>query len=103
MGRSFGMRCASIAFAVALSGALAVAAEKPPAVNEGPWRIVLEGQLSKDQGCKLQEVLMFQELPLGNDVGLEGRVSCVDGRQFDFSRNRSHQPFRIELCQPAVC
>lgn len=94
---------ASVLLAVWLAGALAVAADDPPAVNEGPWRIVLEGQLKKEQGCDLKEVLMYQEIPLGGETGIEGRISCHDGRQFDFSRKRAHEAFRIEMCQPAVC
>lgn len=101
MARFSNFAGASVLLAVGLAGA--VAADDPPAVNEGPWRIVLEGQLKKEKGCDLKEVVMYQEIPLGGETGIEGRISCRDGRQFDFSRNRAHQAFRIELCQPAVC
>lgn len=79
------------------------AQDAPPVANEGPWRMVLESQIKTEKGCDLHEVLMFQEIPLGGETGIEGRVSCRDGREFDFSRNRAHQKFRIELCAPAVC
>ena len=104
MGRFSAWAGASILTAVfGFAGALVVAADDPPAVKEGPWRIVLEGQIKKEKGCDIKEVLMYQEIPLGDETGIEGRVSCIDGRQFDFSRNRSHQKFRIEMCEPAVC
>lgn len=92
-----------LALAVVLWGVLAVAAEEPPVPQEGPWRIVLQEQLKKEKGCDLKEVLMYQELPLGDETMIEGRVSCFDDRMFDFSRTRTHQKFRIELCEPAVC
>ena len=92
-----------LALAVVLWGVLAVAAEEPPVPQEGPWRIVLQEQLKKEKGCDLKEVLMYQELPLGDETMIEGRVSCFDDRMFDFSRTRTHQKFRIELCEPVVC
>ncbi len=92
-----------LSLAVVLWGVLAVAAEKAPVPSEGPWRIILQDQLKKEKGCDLKEVLMYQEIPLGDEITIEGRVSCLDDRAFDFSRNRKHQKFRIELCEPAVC
>lgn len=89
--------------AVGLAGVSASAAEDAPRPNEGPWRIVLQDQLRKEKGCDLKEVLMYQEIPLGDEIMIEGRVSCLDERAFDFSRTRQHQKFRIELCEPVVC
>lgn len=104
MGQFSGWIGVSAAVAAGFAAAFAaVAQDDPPVVNEPPWRIVLESQIKDEKGCDLKEVLMFQEIPLGGETGLEGRVSCIDGRQFDFSRNRPHQKFRIELCAPAVC
>jgi hypothetical protein len=81
-----------------------VAAQDSPApVEEGPWRLVLKAQLKQEKGCDLNEVLTYQEIPLGDDVAVQGKVSCIDNREFDFSRNRKHQKFRIELCEPTVC
>lgn len=74
-----------------------------PDMQEGPWRLVLKDQIKREKACDLNEVLLYEELPLGDDVGIKGRVSCLDGREFDFARNRKHQKFRIELCEPAVC
>lgn len=89
-------------------GALAVvspviAQDGPPSPTEGPWRLVLKSQLKQEKGCDLNEVLIYQEIPLGDDVGVQGRVSCLDNREFDFSRTRKHHKFRIELCEPTVC
>lgn len=92
------------ALAVGVSLVLPVRAQDPPeAIQEGPWRLILKDQLKQEKGCDLNEVLTYQEIPLGDDVGVQGRVSCLDNRQFDFSRNRKHQKFRIELCEPTVC
>jgi hypothetical protein len=68
-----------------------------------PWRILLGQQLKQEKACDLNEILVFDESRKGDDVVIEGKVSCVDGRQFDFSRPRQHQKFEIKLCEPAVC
>ncbi|MBL8845908.1 MAG: hypothetical protein JNN24_09085 [Hyphomicrobium zavarzinii] len=92
------------ALAVGASVVLPVhAQDQPEPVQEGPWRIILKDQLKHEKGCDLNEVLTFEEIPLGDYVGVQGRVSCLDNRQFDFSRTRKHQKFRIELCEPSVC
>jgi hypothetical protein len=96
-------------FAIAgfFGGLLAVvtvaAQDAPSPVEEGPWRLVLKDQLKHEKGCDLKEVLLYEEIPLGEDVGVQGKVSCLDNREFDFSRARKHQKFRIELCEPTVC
>jgi len=74
-----------------------------PPEQEGTWRLVLKSQLKQEKNCDLNEILMYDEIPLGEDVAMQGKVSCLDNRQFDFSRNRKHQKFRIELCEPTVC
>jgi hypothetical protein len=86
---------------LASAGSPARAADEPePDVR---WRIILEQQLMSEKTCQLHELLMFNELRIGDGIALEGRVSCIDGRMFDFSRPRPHQKFEIRLCEPAVC
>lgn len=77
--------------------------DDPLQPSEGPWRIILKNQLKSEKACDLNEVLAYQEVPLGNDVGVDGRVSCFDGREFNFTRKSKHQKFSIEICAPAVC
>lgn len=105
VGRSFAMAgIFGVILAVVPVTAQPVAAQDSPApVEEGPWRLVLKAQLKQEKGCDLNEVLTYQEIPLGDDVAVQGKVSCIDNREFDFSRNRKHQKFRIELCEPTVC
>jgi hypothetical protein len=91
----------SLLAAFALSPALAE--DDPLAPNEGPWRVILREQLKSEKACDLNEVLAYQEIPLGNDVGVDGRISCFDGREFNFTRRGKHQKFSIEICAPAVC
>lgn len=81
----------------------AVSAEDPLAPSEPHWRLVLQQQLKAEQACSLNEILTFAEVPLGDDVGQDGRVSCFDGREFIFSRKGRNKPFRIEVCAPSVC
>ena len=64
---------------------------------------LLRGQLEQGYSCDLAQVLAVREIPIGNDVGLEGRVRCTDTREYDFSRARSGQRFDIRLCQPTLC
>jgi hypothetical protein len=90
-------------FLAAASLAASAAAGDPLQPNEGPWRMVLESQLKAEKACDLNEVLAYQEVPLGNDVGVDGRISCFDGREFNFTRKGKHQKFSIEICAPAVC
>lgn len=75
----------------------------PQQSNESHWRIVLKDQLKREKGCELNEVLAFNEIPLGDGTGLDGRISCFDGRQFNFSRKGTVRTFTIEICAPAVC
>lgn len=81
----------------------ALADDGPLVPNEGPWRVILKEQLKSEKACDLNEVLAYQEVPLGSDVGVDGRVSCIDGREFNFTRKGKHQKFSIEICAPAVC
>ena len=70
---------------------------------EENWTPALRMVLSKEQRCDMAKVLWVREVPLGNTVGLEGRVSCYDGREFDFTRARPHMKFDVRLCLPVVC
>lgn len=93
----------SILSVLALAAPAASGADEELLPAEPPWRIVLRDQLRKEKACDLNDVLAYQEVPLGDDVGVDGRVSCFDGREFNFTRRRKHQKFTIELCAPAVC
>ena len=90
-------------FAVVLVVPLRVAADDPLRPNEPHWRLVLQRQLKTELGCSLNEVLTVQEVPLGDGVGQDGRISCFDGREFTFARKGKQQPFKIEACTPTVC
>jgi hypothetical protein len=81
----------------------AAAQGEGPAINGQPWRILLEQQLSRDKGCDLQEVLLFDEFERDSVKVLEGKISCIDGRLFDFVRKNPHLKFELDLCEPAVC
>ena len=79
--------------------------QDPPASPEDvvPWRILLTQQLKQEKSCDLNEVLIFDETKKGDETVIEGKISCVDGRQYDFSRPRPHQKFEIKLCEPTIC
>ena len=81
----------------AFGAAGSVMAEDPP------WRMVLELQLRDLHRCTLERIVSVRELQVGSDLGMEGRVRCIDAREYDFTRSRPHQKFEIRLCQPSVC
>jgi len=98
------LRDAAIASCLAVILALPLpAAADDPLPNEAHWRLVLQQQLKTEKACALNEVLMVQEMPLGDDLGVDGRISCIDGREFTFTRKGKHQPFKIDVCTPNVC
>jgi hypothetical protein len=85
------------------AAALAAASEPAGAEFDNSMRILLGQQLKAEKNCDLKDVLTYHELPLGGEMALDGRASCHDGREYDFSRKRPHQKFDIQLCEPTVC
>jgi hypothetical protein len=83
--------------------ALAAASQPAGAEIDSSMRILLGQQLKAEKNCDFREVLTYHELPLGDEVAVDGRASCLDGREYNFSRKRPHQKFDIELCEPTVC
>jgi hypothetical protein len=67
------------------------------------WQTVLKQVLASEKKCELREIQWVREVPVGGHVGLEGRIRCIDGREFDFTRPRPHMKFEVLLCQPTVC
>ena len=74
---------------------------QPPADPVG--KAVLKDQVKADKNCDLAEVLTYSELKIGDEIAISGKISCVDGRQYDYSRQRPHQKFDFRLCEPSVC
>ena len=93
----------ALTLVAALAAGAAVAEEDVAPPNEAHWRVVLKDQLKAEKACDLHEVITFQEIPLGNTVGLDGRISCIDGREFNFARKGDQPKFSLEACAPAVC
>ncbi len=74
---------------------------QPPA--DARWRAVLKEQVKADKNCDLADVLTYSELKIGEEIAISGKISCIDGRQYDYSRPRPHQKFEFRLCEPSVC
>lgn len=74
---------------------------QPPA--DARWRTVLKDQVKAAKNCDLAEVLTYSELKIGEEIAISGKISCVDGRQYDYTRPRPHQNFEFRLCEPSVC
>ena len=104
-------RIAVLALAVSvLAWALVVAGDDKPAAEpemrppaDARWRLILKDQLKVEKNCDLLDVLTYSELKIGDEIAISGKISCVDGRQYDYSRQRPHQKFEVQLCEPSVC
>jgi len=89
---------------VAIALALASPEMAVQAADDAPaWQATLKLQLDDEKKCQLAAFVSVRELPAENVGGIEGRIRCLDGREFDFTRQKAHQKFDIRLCQPAVC
>lgn len=67
------------------------------------WTTLLQLQLKDSYSCDIERVLYSRHVAIGKDIGTEGRLRCLDRREYDFTRSRQHQKFTIRLCQPTVC
>ncbi len=74
-----------------------------PSAAEEPWQAALRLQLDAERKCQVETFVSIRQLPPGTLEGLDGRVRCYDGREFDFTRDKPHLKFDIRQCQPAVC
>jgi len=67
------------------------------------WKVTLGQQLRDERKCELKAFLAVRRFRLAGDDVLEGRISCYDGREFDFTRPQPHSKFTIRLCLPTAC
>ena len=94
--------CAALSTAVPF----AVSSEDKPDIQppaDARWRTILKDQLKTEKNCDLADVLTYSELKIGDEITVSGKISCIDGRQYDYNRPRPHQKFEIRLCEPSVC
>ncbi len=87
---------------VSVAGTHSAQAEEPTA-STPTWQGVLALQLKDEYRCDLDKVLFDRDLDAGGRSSKEGRIRCLDGREFDFSRPSTHEKFDLHLCQPTVC
>lgn len=85
-----------------LAGALTAFALAPAGADE-TWLTPLRLQVKTEQSCDLAAVVSQREFKVGDEVKIEGRLRCADGREYDFSRERPHLKFQVRLCQPSYC
>lgn len=63
------------------------------------WLDDLMLQLAVDEACDVVELLRSTEGFLGNNVFIDARVQCEDGRQFDASRLEPALEFTLKICE----
>lgn len=56
-------------------------------------------QLAVEEACDVAELLSSTEGFLGNNVFIDARVQCEDGRQFDASRVEPAEEFTLRICE----
>lgn len=88
---------------LALAVAAGTAAAPLPAAAEEAWEGLLRQQLLKERDCRMEKITAQREVKVGEHTVLEGRIRCVDSREFDFSREQPHLPFKLQLCSPIYC
>jgi hypothetical protein len=67
------------------------------------WQAILSLQLKSEYNCDFEKVLFDRDVEVGQRITKEGRARCLDGREFDFSRDATHEKFILRLCMPTVC
>jgi len=72
-------------------------------VQEKAWLSDLHFQLEDKVECEPAYYMWVREEELGTSTFQEARVQCVDGRQFDASRNSNDDDFFIRKCDIEVC
>jgi len=81
---------------------------RPPAPTaeeeeEEDWLNPLRLQIRGSHGCDVAHLVSVRKLPLAGEVTIEGRLRCLDGREYEFTRPKKHLKFDIRLCQPTIC
>ena len=67
------------------------------------WEVLLAAQLESERACKLIKLIEVRDFELGGKQGKSGKIECVDGRQFDFTRPSQQMKFELRQCEPTVC
>jgi hypothetical protein len=71
--------------------------------SEEAWFGVLKAQLVKEKSCQLAHLVESREVTIAGAKLREGRIRCVDGREYDFTQPSAHGKFEFKACQPAIC
>jgi len=79
--------------------AFATSAGPPASSANEQWLDDLMLQLAVEEACDVAELLSSTEGFLGNNVFIDARVQCEDGRQFDASRLEPAEEFTLRICE----
>jgi hypothetical protein len=88
---------------IGLAVAAAVMLSPVATADDTIWKTVLERQLVAEKKCELAHYVYVREIEVGGEPRIDGRVRCLDQREFEFTRLKPHQKFEISSCAPAVC
>ncbi|MEZ5923223.1 MAG: hypothetical protein R3D57_02450 [Hyphomicrobiaceae bacterium] len=68
-----------------------------------PWLILLKEQLVTEKKCFFEHIVNIRTFELAGAEVIDGRVRCMDGREYYFTRPKPHLAFELRECEPALC
>lgn len=67
------------------------------------WQKLLKEQLKHEKNCDLSEILTYDEMKVGEETVISGKVLCMGGQQYEYTRLRQHLKFEFRACDPTLC
>ena len=67
------------------------------------WLLLLKQQLLDTRKCFFEHIVHVRTFELADVAVIDGRVRCMDGREFYFTRPKPHLAYELRECEPAVC
>lgn len=67
------------------------------------WQKLLKEQLKHEKNCDMSEILTYDEMKVGDEIVISGKVLCLGGQQYEYTRLRQHLKFEFRVCDPTLC
>jgi hypothetical protein len=67
------------------------------------WLVLLKRQLLDERKCYYEHIVYVRAFELAGAEVIDGRVHCMDGREYYFTRPKPHLAFALRECEPTVC
>ena len=93
----------SICLGACMLGTAVIGSGSAAAAETDTWLLVLQQQLDASVSCSYEHIVWVKSFELAGAVVIDGRVRCMDGREFYFTRPKPHLAFELRECEPAIC